>query len=52
MITVDDVMEVAREEFEEDVLLLGGVGSNWLMTRLFNHRRSVLPGYWLIWAQR
>jgi magnesium transporter len=25
MITVDDVMEVAREEFEEDVLLLGGV---------------------------
>jgi len=26
MITVDDVMEVAREEFEEDVLLLGGVG--------------------------
>ena len=26
MITVDDVMEVAREEFEEDILLLGGVG--------------------------
>ena len=26
MITVDDVMEVAREEFEEDVLRLGGVG--------------------------
>ena len=26
MITVDDAMEVAREEFEEDVLLLGGVG--------------------------
>ena len=26
MITVDDIMEVAREEFEEDVLLLGGVG--------------------------
>jgi magnesium transporter len=26
MITVDDVMEVAREEFEEDVLHLGGVG--------------------------
>ena len=26
MITVDDVMEVAREEFEEDLLLLGGVG--------------------------
>ena len=26
MITVDDVMEVAREEFEEDVLLLGGIG--------------------------
>ncbi|MEJ6524531.1 MAG: magnesium transporter [Opitutales bacterium] len=26
MITVDDVMEVAREEFEEDILRLGGVG--------------------------
>lgn len=26
MITVDDIMEVAREEFEEDVLRLGGVG--------------------------
>ena len=26
MITVDDVMEVAREEVEEDILLLGGVG--------------------------
>ena len=26
MITVDDVMEVAREEFEEDVLRLGGRG--------------------------
>jgi magnesium transporter len=26
MITVDDVMDVAREEFEEDVLRLGGVG--------------------------
>ena len=28
MITVDDVMEVAREEFEEDILRLGGVGGN------------------------
>ncbi|MEC9123382.1 MAG: magnesium transporter [Verrucomicrobiota bacterium] len=26
MITVDDVMEVAREEFDEDILRLGGVG--------------------------
>jgi magnesium transporter len=39
MITVDDVMEVAREEFEEDVLHLGGVGeeaisdSVWTATR-------------------
>ena len=32
MITVDDVMEVAREEFEEDVLRLGGVGKRrWMM---------------------
>ena len=39
MITVDDVMEVAREEFEEDILHLGGVGeevisdSVWTATR-------------------
>ena len=58
MITVDDAMEVAREEFEEGVLLLGGVGEEtvddgvlqasakrftWLLGE-FGHRRSGVHG--------
>ena len=45
MITVDDVMEVAREEFEEDILLLGGVGEKQLTTAFGNHPPRGSPGY-------
>ena len=46
MITVDDVMEVAREEFEEDVLRLGGVGEETIDDGVFSHRPKDLHGYW------
>ena len=60
MITVDDVMEVAREEFEEDILRLGGVGEEtvddgvlqssakkiYLALGEFGHRNSGIHGNW------
>ena len=51
MITVDDVMEVAREEFEEDILRLGGVGEETVDDSVIQASLSALLGYWLIWVR-
>ncbi|SVD81297.1 uncharacterized protein METZ01_LOCUS434151, partial [marine metagenome] len=40
MITVDDVMEVAREEFEEDILHLGGVGEEAISDSVWTAARN------------
>ena len=52
MITVDDVMEVAREEFEEDILRLGGVGEETVDDSVY--QASLETFYlvtWLIWVR-
>ncbi len=40
VVTVDDVVEVIKEEAEEDIRLLGGVGSESLLDNVYNTTKS------------